>query len=238
MLLPLAGGSGTVVTFGEFIMILELHRQGLKVAAIARQLGVDRKTVRKYISRGLEPPAYGPRPRRQKSTDPFLPAQGALSLGLGEGADEITKRGEVDAASGFDGLHAERQRQMALAGARWAEEVYDLATIDELQLGERHDAVFVERGLEREVEASERLNCGEACHHQRDLDAAVLTQRELLSEQCVDGFDGGHLAAFEAAHGDVEDLDRPWHLQADQGLLDAIDERGNDLGMGVHRTPR
>ena len=62
-----------MVTFGEFIMILELHRQGLKVAAIARQLGVDRKTVRKYISRGLEPPAYGPRPRRQKSTDPFLP---------------------------------------------------------------------------------------------------------------------------------------------------------------------
>ena len=49
-----------MVTFGEFIMILELHRQGLKVAAIARQLGVDRKTVRKYISRGLEPPAYGP----------------------------------------------------------------------------------------------------------------------------------------------------------------------------------
>ena len=57
-----------MVKFGEFIMILELHRQGLKVAAIARQLGVDRKTVRKYISHGLEPPAYGPRPRRQKST--------------------------------------------------------------------------------------------------------------------------------------------------------------------------
>jgi transposase len=61
-----------VVKFGEFIMILELHRQGLKVAAIARQLGIDRKTVRKYISRGLEPPTYGPRPRRQKSTDPYL----------------------------------------------------------------------------------------------------------------------------------------------------------------------
>ena len=40
-----------MVKFGEFIMILELHRQGLKVAAIARQLGIDRKTVRKYISR-------------------------------------------------------------------------------------------------------------------------------------------------------------------------------------------
>ena len=61
-----------MVKFGEFIMILELHRQGLKVAAIARQLGIDRKTVRKYISRGLEPPTYGPRPQRQKSSDPFL----------------------------------------------------------------------------------------------------------------------------------------------------------------------
>ena len=38
-----------MVRFGEFIMILELHRQGLNVAAIARQLGIDRKTVRKYI---------------------------------------------------------------------------------------------------------------------------------------------------------------------------------------------
>ena len=67
MLPPLAEGSGTVVKFGGFIMILELHRQGLKVAVIARQLG-----IRKYISRGLEPPTYGPRPHRQKSTDPLL----------------------------------------------------------------------------------------------------------------------------------------------------------------------
>jgi len=55
------------------MMILELHRQGLKVSAIARQLGIDRKTVRRYIDRGLEPPTYGPRPHQPKSTDPFLP---------------------------------------------------------------------------------------------------------------------------------------------------------------------
>jgi DNA-binding NarL/FixJ family response regulator len=30
------------------MMILELHRQGLKVLAIARQLGIDPKTVRRY----------------------------------------------------------------------------------------------------------------------------------------------------------------------------------------------
>ena len=54
-------------------MIMELHRQGLSPTAVARQLGIDRKTVRKYIAFGLEPPGYGPRPRRPKSTDAFLP---------------------------------------------------------------------------------------------------------------------------------------------------------------------
>jgi transposase len=62
-----------VVSLGELVMILELHRQGLKVAAIARQLGMDRKTVAKYVARGLEPPTYGPRPPRARATDPFLP---------------------------------------------------------------------------------------------------------------------------------------------------------------------
>jgi transposase len=73
MLVPCWAGSGSVVTLGELMMILELHRQGLTITAIARQVGLDRKTVRSYIARGLEPPAYGPRPPEPKSTDPFLP---------------------------------------------------------------------------------------------------------------------------------------------------------------------
>ncbi|WP_457661420.1 IS21 family transposase [Sinorhizobium medicae] len=52
-------------------MILDLHRQGLSVSAIARQTGADRKTVRKYIERGLEAPAYGPRRPRATVIDPF-----------------------------------------------------------------------------------------------------------------------------------------------------------------------
>jgi transposase len=42
-------------------MILDLHRQGLSITAIARRIGRDPKTIRKYIERGLEPPVYGPR---------------------------------------------------------------------------------------------------------------------------------------------------------------------------------
>jgi transposase len=54
-------------------MILDLHRQGLSVSAIARQLECDRKTVRKYIDRGLAVPAYGPRQPRPTVLTPFAP---------------------------------------------------------------------------------------------------------------------------------------------------------------------
>ena len=54
-------------------MILDLHRQGLSITAIARHRGRDPKTVRKYIARGLEPPAYGPRQAgRPSKLAPYL----------------------------------------------------------------------------------------------------------------------------------------------------------------------
>jgi transposase len=52
-------------------MILDLHRQGVTVSAIARRVGLDRKTVRRYIARGLEPPVYGPRKPRTTQLQQF-----------------------------------------------------------------------------------------------------------------------------------------------------------------------
>jgi transposase len=60
-----------VIRLGELVMILDLHRQGLSVSAIARQLERDRKTVRKYIERGLAAPAYSPREPRPAVVTPF-----------------------------------------------------------------------------------------------------------------------------------------------------------------------
>ena len=60
-----------MVKLGEAIMILELHRQGLTVSAIARQAGLDRKTVRKYIDAGVQAPRYGPRAPRVRVIDRF-----------------------------------------------------------------------------------------------------------------------------------------------------------------------
>jgi transposase len=59
-----------VVTLGELVMILELHRQGLSISAIARRTGLDRGTIAKYVKRGLEPPSYGPRPPRPTVVTP------------------------------------------------------------------------------------------------------------------------------------------------------------------------
>lgn len=61
-----------MIKLGEMVMILDLHRQGLSVSAIARQTGADRKTVRKYIERGMAAPAYGPRSPRKTLIDPFV----------------------------------------------------------------------------------------------------------------------------------------------------------------------
>ena len=54
-----------MVGLGELMMSLDLHRQGLSPTAIARQLGIDRKTVRKYIADRMDPPNYRVQPRRE-----------------------------------------------------------------------------------------------------------------------------------------------------------------------------
>ena len=52
-------------------MILDLHRQGVSVSVIARRVGLDRKTVRRYLTRGLEPLVYGPRKPRTTQLQRF-----------------------------------------------------------------------------------------------------------------------------------------------------------------------
>ncbi len=53
-----------MVRLGEIVLIHDLKRQGLSTSAIARKTGFDRKTVKKYLDRGLEAPVYGPRQPR------------------------------------------------------------------------------------------------------------------------------------------------------------------------------
>ena len=60
-----------MVNLKEWMMILELHQQGLSVSAIAERTGHDRKTVRKLIGRGLVVPKYAPRTPRPTLLGPY-----------------------------------------------------------------------------------------------------------------------------------------------------------------------
>ena len=55
----------------EIVLIHDLRREGLSISAIARKVGSDRKTVRKYLEQGLEVPSYGPRPLQGSLLDPY-----------------------------------------------------------------------------------------------------------------------------------------------------------------------
>jgi transposase len=70
-------------------MILDLARQGLTVSAIARRTGHDRETIRKYVERGLEPPAYTPRP---PAPSPLVPFEAFLRDRVGSFPDLTGRR--------------------------------------------------------------------------------------------------------------------------------------------------
>jgi transposase len=64
-------GETGVLKGRDTLMIHDLYRQGLSIQEIARRTGHDRKTVRKYLKAGLEPPVYGPRAPRPSILDPY-----------------------------------------------------------------------------------------------------------------------------------------------------------------------
>ena len=139
---------------------------------------------------------------------------------------ELGQGGEVDAAAGLHRLDAEGDGQVGLAAAGLAEEVDDLVAVDEVELGQGEDAVAVERGLEGEVEAGQRLDVEQPAHLERRLDPAALAQAELLGEQAVDRLEGGDLAALELAQQMLEHLERARHPEADEVAADAVERGG------------
>lgn len=62
-----------MLSLGEMFMIHDLKDQGLSIQAIAQRVGLDRKTVRKYLQQGLSVPTYGPRQPRPTKLDAFQP---------------------------------------------------------------------------------------------------------------------------------------------------------------------
>ncbi|MBB2755614.1 UNVERIFIED_ORG: hypothetical protein GGI57_006360 [Rhizobium aethiopicum] len=84
----------------------------------------------------------------------------AFSFGTGKRTNEIGERRKIHALSGLHGFDAERCGEMAFACSRWAKEMNGFMTIDEAELRQGEDTIAIERRLEGEVEAGERLDRG------------------------------------------------------------------------------
>jgi transposase len=52
---PFTLWGSSLAGLGEIVVILELHRQDVNVSAIARRVGLNCHTLRRYIAQGLEP---------------------------------------------------------------------------------------------------------------------------------------------------------------------------------------
>jgi hypothetical protein len=90
-----------------------------------------------------------------------------------------------------------RRHLVGLRMPRALETLDHLVAIDEVELGECQDTVAVERGLEGEVEAGQRLDDTQPGHLQCCLDAAGLADGEFFGQQHLDRLDGAELTAFD-----------------------------------------
>lgn len=59
-----------MIDLGEYGVIRHLREKGYTISAIGRELGIDRKTVRKYLRRA-ETPCYGPRNEGESKVGPW-----------------------------------------------------------------------------------------------------------------------------------------------------------------------
>jgi transposase len=55
----------------EFILLHHFLKEGLSKTAIACKLGIDRRTIYRYLKSGKNGPRYGPRPPKPYLIDPF-----------------------------------------------------------------------------------------------------------------------------------------------------------------------
>ena len=118
-----------------------------------------------------------------------------------------------------------------MPGPGRAEEMDDLGAGDEVELGQRQDAVAIERGLEGEVEALQRLRRRQPRGLERDADASGLADGVFLGEQAVDRLERGDLAMLHPPDGVVQGFQRARHAQPDEVRADAVERSGHDAAL-------
>ncbi len=165
-----------------------------------------------------------------------LQSLGETSRGLRlfERSDEVGQGAEVDATAALGRVDGEADGEVGLADAGWAEEDDVFLALDEAELVEALNLLMLDRGLEAEVEVGERLHGGQARGAHGGLQTPIVSERDLGTEQILDGFAGGELAAIDAGEDRIEGLKGARHLEVSEHGADPVAARG--FG-GLHWAP-
>lgn len=119
----------------------ELKRQGLSVQAISNVMGIDRKTVRKYLRQPGVAPVYGPRAPRPGKLDPFKPyLEQRLRAGVWNAQVLLRELRQRSYSGGYtilkDWLHPQRAAARVVAVRRFETLPGEQAQVDWEHLGD------------------------------------------------------------------------------------------------------
>ena len=133
----------------------------------------------------------------------------ARGFGLLQGVHQVGQRAEVDLASAL----GSSDRQVRLSHAGRAEEDDVLLALQKAQFVERVDLLALDRGLEGEVEAPERLHVWQAAGAHGGLEATAVAKRDLSGQELLDRLGRSRLPPVDPGQHAVERLQGAGHLQ-------------------------
>jgi transposase len=109
-LVSLEGGGAEVISMGLFLSIRALHGEGTSKKAIARHLGIDVRTVRKYLRRMGRGATEPQRARVPSKLDPFA---GVIEAKVAQGLSAVQIHQDLKGEEGFDASYVTLRRRVA-----------------------------------------------------------------------------------------------------------------------------
>ena len=158
--------------------------------------------------------------------------QAAGCLGFLERRDEVDERSVVHPPATLGRSDSEADGEVCLPDAGWPEEHHVLLTLQEPEFMKAIDLFALDGRLEREVEVFQSFDNGKPRRPHGSLEPAVVTERDLSSEEVLDGLGSRGGSTVHGSQDLVQGLQGAGHLKVGELGSDAVSPTP---GCGLHR---